>query len=311
MRVTNNTFPSMLINELGTLSTRQNQLQSQAASGQRVKLPEDDPTAMRRALDMQARSQAIGQYRTNIAQLKEIATASYSGIQAIKTVSDRASEIATSADGTASTASLTTYATEVTQLIQQAVQSANTQWQGNYVFGGTQNNKPPFVVATDASGNVTSVTYQGNASVSTAEIAQNQTVGVQVPGANNTGSGARGLITDSRDGADFFNHLISLQNHLLAGDTAAISSTDISNLSKDEDNIVYQVGSNSAIQSQLETADAAASDQQSSFGTLVSNEVDADLSQTLVRLNETQSAYQAALQSGGTILKQSLLNYLS
>ena len=32
----------------------------------------------------------------------------------------------------------------------------------------------------------------------------------------------RGLITDSRFGADFFNHLISLQDHLLAGDSAAI-----------------------------------------------------------------------------------------
>lgn len=310
MRITNDMFPTMLINELGTLTTQQNQLQSQAATGQRVRLPEDDPTAMRRVLDMQTRSEAVGQYQTNIAQLQEMATASYNGIQAIKTASDRAGEIATSADGTASQDELNTYAAEVTQLIQQAVQSANAQWQGNYVFGGTQNNQPPFVVNTDASGNVTSVTYQGNPSTTSAEIAQNETVSVQVPGANNTGSGAHGLITDSRSGADLFNHLISLQNHLLAGDTSSITSTDIPNLSKDENNILYQVSNNGAIQSQLEAANAVASDQQNSLQTLVSRDANADLAQTLVRLNETQSAYQAALQSGATILKQSLLDYL-
>ncbi len=37
--------------------------------------------------------------------------------------------------------------------------------QGEYLFGGTQNSQPPFVATTDASGNVTAVTYQGNDSV--------------------------------------------------------------------------------------------------------------------------------------------------
>ena len=180
------------------------------------------------------------------------------------------------------------------------------------MFGGTQNDQPAFVVATDpVTGCVTSVTYQGNASVLEAEVAENATASVQVPGVNNTGSGTHGLITDSRSGADLFNHLISLQNNLLAGDTSAIKDTDIANLSKDEENILYQLGNNGAIQSQLETADAVASDQMSSLGTLISREADADLSETLVRLTQTQSAYQAALKSGATILNQSLMDYLS
>ena len=54
MRVTANTFPNSLLNQLNSLSQRQNKLQDQAATGQLVKLPEDDPVAMRRVLDMQA-----------------------------------------------------------------------------------------------------------------------------------------------------------------------------------------------------------------------------------------------------------------
>ena len=120
-------FPTTLVNQLAKLSNQQNKLQNQAATGQRVQLPEDDPTAMRRVLDLQTDTQALGQYRTNIARLQEMATASYDGIKAVKTVSDRASEIATLADDTKSQDELTTYATEVTQLIQQAVQSANAR----------------------------------------------------------------------------------------------------------------------------------------------------------------------------------------
>jgi hypothetical protein len=96
----------------------------------------------------------------------------------------------------------------------------------------------------DASGNVAGVTYQGNESVPVAEIAAGAPVSVQVPGANTSGSGPTGLITNSRNGADFFNHLIALQNHLLAGNTTAISSQDTPALAKDEDNITSQIANN-------------------------------------------------------------------
>ena len=42
----------------------------------------------------------------------------------------------------------------------------------------------------------------------------------------------------------------------------------------------------------------------------ISREVDADLAQTLVKLNEVQAAYLAALKSGATIMNQSLLDYV-
>lgn len=47
-----------------------------------------------------------------------------------------------------------------------------------------------------------------------------------------------------------------------------------------------------------------------SLDRLISSEADADLAQTLVKLNTLQTAYQAALQSGGSILGQSLLDFL-
>jgi flagellar hook-associated protein 3 FlgL len=310
MRVTANTFPNSLITQLTTLTVRQNTLQSQAASGQRVRLPEDDPVAMRRVLDMQGEGKTVGQYQRNIARHQELAATSFSAMKALKSVSDRAREISVSADDLKSQDELNLYAKELTELIKTAVQAVNTKNRGDYIFSGTISDQPPFVLTTDVNGNVTGVTYQGNTTLAESEIATGLTLSAQSIGENTSGSGPRGLITDSRSGADFFNHLIALQNNLLAGDTAAIESTDRPNLAQDEENFLYHLGTNGAIQSRLEATNSIAVQRTDTLEALISSEVDADLAQTLVRLNQTQTAYQAALQSAGKILSTSLLDYL-
>ncbi len=310
MRVTANTFPNSLVNQLNDLAVRQNRLQNQAATGQRIQSPEDDPAGMRRVLDLQSEARSVGQYRRNIASLREHAQSTYEVMRGLKQVSDRAGELAILADGTKSPADLRNYATEITELIKRAAQLANTQFRGDYLLGGTRNNQPPFVSTQNASGQVTAVTYQGNQSVAENEIAEGVIVSAQSPGANASGSGSRGLITDSRFGADFFNHLISLQNHLLAADTASIAGTDRPSLAADEENLLVQVSGNGVLQARLEATEAIAAQRAGSLEVMVSREVDVDLSEVLVRLNQTQTAYQAALQSGAKLLNTSLLDYL-
>ena len=322
MRVSSSSFTNSLLNQLGQISARQTRLQNQAATGQRIQAPEDDPAAVRRVLSLQVEGKTVAQYQANVNTLQERATASYQAMNSVKKISDRAGEIATLADGHRSSQELQSYSDEVTHLIEQAVQDMNSQDQGDYIFGGTKTDRPPFVLTQDPNGRVASVTYQGNTTVPDGQIAADSDVTATVPGANDTGSGARGFVTDTRVGADFFNHLISLQNHLqtAATDTtaatdkaaaiAAIATTDRPALAKDEDNIIYNLGSNAAVQTRLTAASQLAQSRSTSLRGLVSQQADADLAQTLVKLNQTQTAYQAALQTGATIMNQSLLNYL-
>jgi len=310
MRVTGNFFSNTLAAQLNVLAARQYRLQNQATTGQRIHAPEDDPAAMQRTLNLRAEQQSNQQYANNISDLKDRTSASFDVLQAVQKISDRVGEIATLADGTKSPADLKSYATELTQLIQQAAQLMNGKQNGSFLFGGTKSDQPPFSVTTDANGNVTAVTYNGNNNVTSAEIAAGQTISADVPGENNSGSGPRGIVTDSRSGADFFNHLISLQNHLLAGDTASIASTDRPALAKDEENFLYHISNNGAVQTRLDTAAAIADTQSTSLDKMVSKETDADITETLVQLNQAQYAYQAALQSGASIMKISLLDFL-
>lgn len=311
MRVSANSFSNQFLDQVRTLSSRQNRLQTQAATGQRIRTADDDPAAMQRVLDLKTEGAGIAQFQRNISSLLNEATASYSALRGLKTISDRVGELATLADGTRSPDELKIYATEVGQLVEQAAQLVNRKHNGDYLFGGTRTDQPPFVTTKDANGLVTSVAYQGNTDAPDVEIAEGSFLSVQLPGANTSGAGARGLVADSRTGADFFAHMIQLRDHLLAGDTASIATTDRAALGQDEDNLLLQIGTSGAVQSRLEAAQSIATSRSDSVNALVSKEAEADLAQTLVQLNQTQTAYQAALQSGASVMQLSLMNYLN
>jgi len=310
MRVTSNTFPIALRDQISQLTERQSRLQNQAATGQLLTLPEDNPTAMRRILDMQGEASSVSQYLSNVARHQELATASYSSLKALRSIVDRAGEIATLAGGVQPGRDLQLYATEVNGLLEQALQVANSQNRGDYLFAGTRSDQPAFVATRDSNGNITGINYEGNTEVPHSEVSARLEMTAQVPGANTSGAGVRGLMSDSRSGADVFQHLLSLRDRLQAGDAAAISANSLNELRADEEHLLVHIGANGAIQARLETTEKLLRDRSASIENLVSREADADLAQTLVRLSEIQTAYQAALQSGGSILNRSLLDYI-
>ena len=313
MRITSNAYDSSLVNQLNQLSAQQYTIQNQVSTGLSVQAPSDNPAAMENTLDYQAQNAAQTQYSSNISTLQSRANSVYSVLQSLQTITSRAGEIATSAGSSTSTQSyLSNYADEVNQLINQVVNAANTKdpSTGEYLFGGTASTSAPFTTTTDANGDVTGVTYNGNSSVNQAQIGAGMTATADIPGANTGSSGAHGLITDSQSGADLINHLISLRNNLNAGNTTAITATDSANLQKDENNVAYQVANNGVVQSQLNLAATFATNSSQSLNTMISNSSSANLVQVMMQLSQTQNAYQAALQSGVKIMQLSILNYL-
>lgn len=312
MRIAGTSYTDSMVGQLNFLTAQQYQLQTQVSTGQRIQKPQDDPAGMAQALSLQANTAAATQYAQNISTLQTGANTAYSAMQQLKTISDRAGEIATLADGTRTPAELQAYATEVNQLIQEAVQAANNKNGEHYLFSGTKSDTPPFSATTDASGNVTAVTYQGNTSVAQSEIGQGTTITADTPGANSTGTGARGLLEDSRYGADFFNHLIALQKDLAGGNTSNITKVDQPALGKDEDNLIYHLSNNGVLQSRLESAASVNSDLQNSLQQSMTKVVGVDMTKAITSLSQAQSTYQAALASSSVLLQlqQSVLTYL-
>ena len=314
MRVGTNAYVNTLIGQVDQLSSQMNSLEGEVSTGLSVQSPSDNPEAMETTLEDLASQSTLNQYSSNITTLQSQANSVYSALDSLQTIVSQAQSIATEAGSvTASKTDLSDYASQITSLIQQAASLMNSQdpSTGQYLFGGTASGQQPFTVTTNASGDVTAVTYSGNSSVNQVQVGSNTSVSVEVPGVNNTGTGPQGVITDSRSGADLFNHLISLQNDLLSGDTSAISSTDVANLQKDEDNVTYQVAYNGNVQTQLDTASSFASTQSTALNTSISNASSADAVDATVKLTQTQDAYEAALEVTSKVMQVSLVDFLA
>jgi flagellar hook-associated protein 3 FlgL len=312
MRITDTAFTGNFLNEITQLESQQSTLQNEATTGLKVTLPEDNPAAMDQVLNLQNEESTNTQYQNNISALQGTATSASDALNSLQSLVEKASEIATSANSLSSQTELAGDATQVASLIQEALGIGNSQdSNGNYIFAGTDTGTEPFTATTDANGNVTGVTYNGNTSVASSEIAPGLAVSAQSPGENTTGSGPSGVFADSRTGADLFSHLISLQQDLASGNLSAISSTDGPNLSNDEDNVITQISGNGVIQSTLTSAGNVATEQSTNVDSEMSNDTNADMAQTLTHLSQTQTAYEAALESGTMVMSLSLINFIS
>jgi flagellar hook-associated protein 3 FlgL len=310
MRVTSGSYADRLISNLGSITSRQARYQAQISTGQRVALPEDDPGAVRRTLDLEGERGRVGQYGRNITRLKETAVATNTAMRSLSKIATRAGELAVKANSIRSTDDLKAYAAEVTQLIQQAVSSANSNLRGDAVLAGTRNGQPAYTLTLGTDGRVQSVTYNGNQDTPSLDIAEGQELSASVVGSNPNGTGPAGLIEDPRSGADLFKHLIQLQDQLLAGQGAQVTTTTAVALQADSDNLLRHIAANGVVQGRLEAASATVNDRLQALEGQISGETDADLAKALVRLNETQVSYQAALQTGGKILSLSLMDYI-
>jgi flagellar hook-associated protein 3 FlgL len=297
MRVSSNTVSDGIVRQIQQLSSQQAKLQNQVGTGLRISQPEDDPAAVGRVLNIISERRQLVQFGSNASRALELSRAASSGLQAAKKISDRAGELATLGTGAIGASAMAGYGAEGAQLVEQALQLANTRFNGDYIYAGSKLDTPPFVATRDANGQITSVAYQGDATQTTIPISESSSVSPTTDGTTNQGI------------ADFINHLVSLRDALNGGSTPAVAAVQ-PNLATSEDLLVSTIADNGGEQTRIEASQSQQTDRTTSLDSLISSETDADLPSTLVKLNQTQTAYQAALQSASNIMKLSLLDYL-
>lgn len=297
MRIATHSVSDSIVRQIQQLGTQQARLQNQVATGQRIFQPEDDPSGVGRVICLETQARELAQYLRNSDRAMEISQATFSGLQSLKRVSDRGTEIGTLASGAAGEDSMQAYASEVDQLIEQALQLANAKLGNDYLFAGTAVDSPPFVATRDASGQITSVDYVGN----------DEQISIPLTSASEIAASSSG---DTNAGLrDFINGLIALRDGLNTGDRTAITTAQGSLLAT-ENELVSALGEHGGIQMRIEASKSQQSDLATSVESLLSKETDADMPTTIVKLTQNQTAYQAALQSAANIMRISLLDYI-
>ena len=286
-----------MLRQIEQLTSDQAKLQAQVSTGRRVTEPEDDPAAVGRILILQAQQRQNDQYASNANRAATLANTTFSGLQGIKRISDRIGELSTLGTGAMDTTAMQSYGTETDQLLEQALQLANSQSGNDYIYGGTAVSSPPFVAVRDVNGKITSITYQGNTSQAPISLSATASVAPTTTGATNNGIAA------------FLNNLVTLRDALNSGSTSAVQATQTS-LQTGEDTIIDAMAQIGGVQTRIEAAQSQQKDQQTNLASLISSESSVDLPTTVVKLSQTQTAYQAALASASKIMNMSLLDYI-
>ena len=297
MRIATHSVSDTILRQIQQLNSDQAKLQTQVSTGLRISQPEDDPAAFARVVNFQSELRQNAQYASNAATALATSQASSAGLKSLKDVSDRAGEIAALGNDVLGSGTMQSYAVEVNQLIEQATQVANSTYQGNSLYAGTAIDAAAFTVNRNSAGQVTSVSYAGDSGQMPIALSSGTTVNPGSTGATNAGLG------------DFINRLIALRDGLAAGDATAVNATK-SGLLDGENTIVSAMAEAGGIQSRISAAQTQLASQATTLTGLITNDAGTDITTAVVKLSQTQTAYQAALQSAGKILNLSLLDYL-
>ena len=276
-----------------TLATAVDQL----ASGKRVTLPSDDPTAFAANLRSLGTSESVDRYTKNANTVVARAQMADSALSTVVSSLTQAISLGTEgANGSVSTADRSALATQVQGVLANVLAQANLALGGMALFSGTGTPDQAFTADPTAS---SGFLYNGNTGVNQTTIGDGLQVAVNVPG-NQIFLSSKGNVLGS------LNQLVTA---LQSGSTADIStatsavSAAITHVSQQRVLYANTVTQADAQESFLSQETLSLSSQQSSLTGI-------DLATAATNLTQAQTAHTAVLAAAAKVLPVSLLDYL-
>jgi flagellar hook-associated protein 3 FlgL len=291
VRVTSAQSYNSLLSGIQDIQQRLQQAQIELTTGNKINQLSDDPAGSADIVRLTANKSEIDQYANNAAAAQNRLQTTDSVLSSVQNVVQRV--IALGEGALTNPSAALPSVPEIVSLRDQLVSSANTAFQGTYLFGGSVADVPPYVVQPDQS-----VTYQGNSEVLQVQVGRASTLQIQVPG-DQAFSGS----------VNVFDSVKELSDAIQAGDKTAIQ-TEVNNLQQYFDSVSTvrsQVGAltNAAqnAQSDLQSYELARASDQSRIQS-------ADLAKASTDFTQAETSLQAAMAAGAKISQLSILDFL-
>ena len=294
MRVTESSISYNYLSDINQTRGKIVDLQAQMASGKRVLKPSDDPSATNAILRLKASMQANDQYAKNVQEASGMAQATTNALDSFASLMMDLKDLLTKAANVSSGEALPTLAAQVDQILSESVAIANTNFNGKYLFGGTQTTVAPFTLAADRSSvaeNPAGIDGAINFSVS-----EGLTQQVNISG------------EEAFQGTAIFGLMIQIRDQLSSGNqptTAQIDAVD-----QAFDHVTLESGKAGSFVQNLDTLSAHLDSQKTQLSLFLSNEQDADIAESIMQLKQQQAMLDAALNTGAQVLPKTLVDYL-
>ncbi|HOX26466.1 MAG TPA: flagellar hook-associated protein FlgL [Candidatus Krumholzibacteria bacterium] len=183
IRISDNYLSQILVGDLNRSLGNMLELQRQAGTMLRVNDFADDPRAVGAIQRYNALIANNSQYLRNLSRSSIIVDSTDTALQDVSDVLAEIRELALRESSAIATAqSRQTAVVQVENLVNRLLDVLNTTVEGNYIFGGTRTDTPPFVR------NGSTVIYQGNEHDIITQVGPNATQIVNIPGCEFMGS---------------------------------------------------------------------------------------------------------------------------
>ncbi|PSR33653.1 MAG: flagellar biosynthesis protein FlgL [Sulfobacillus benefaciens] len=312
--------PIVLMNTL--LSNVQNQeqqiaqLQEEVSTGQSFQVPADNPSAVTNTMALNDTLSSVNAYLNSASSAESQLNQTNGVLQSIIQLTQGAYALSTEAsNSTLNSADLTAMAETVKSDLASLGQLLNTQYQGGYLLGGTNNTQPPLQ---NVSG-----TWEWNPGASgnqgqVVQIGSDQWVTDNITGweLTSTPNGPTSPTQTSPVNAflQLYQDLQGLQTALTPNSSglpniAAIQQSE-SQLSGDLTTMTTLQSIVGARLQRVQNAQSALNTLSVNLNQSIAQYSSANMASVTVQLAQEEQAYQATLQSGAQILPLSLLNFI-
>jgi flagellar hook-associated protein 3 FlgL len=290
MRVTAGMAQRHVLSDLRRVQERLADAQDRVSSQKRIEKPSDDPLGAERAVRLRGELDTTKAYGTAVDESRSWLDATDSALSSINDIVQTARELTVQAANGATTPSARqSIKVQLDALTEQLKTTLNGAYDGRYIFSGTATDTPPYTTATGDA-------YQGDANPVLRQIGPGVTVQVNV-----TADDALSTLLPA---------LRTLSTHLGANDIASLGTSDLTALDAGLDTVSGLQSKVGAITNRVTAAGSRLADLGDVTTQLLSNTEDADLPKALTDLSAQQTALQAALRGGASLIQQSLMDFL-
>lgn len=292
IRVTQGMMTSQLLRNITSNYNNMNKYQEHMSTGHKINKPSDDAVGITYALRYRSELSMNEQYQKNMDAAKSYVEHTDTVMGQINDVMQRASELTVrGVSGSNPQSALDAISAELGGLYDTLLTLGNDQMNGKYIFNGQLTDVEPYQTGGETTDNQ-KINFQSAAGV---------LIPINISGNEVFGSGT--------DPDNMFTVLKSIQTAFKSGDqdTARGLMSQLQGRFNKFLDVRSEVGARS---NRIDLMDNRLKDLNTNLTELQSKTEDADMAETIIKLQTQESVYQASLSSGAKIIQPSLLDYL-
>lgn len=298
MRVTDRLLQNSYLYNLNTNKTAMTKTQEQLTTQSKINRPSDSPLGTNRLLRLNNEMQSISTYLDNVSNSFANVDATINAMDGMQTRMQSVLVDLTAVNNATVEGDLSTFADQLQVSLDAIMEFANSQFNGKYLFGGTDNSQQPYgkngTPPPEYIQNTTDASGEQKIKIS-ANISQK---------INITGDELFGTI----DGTDLFNKLNDIITNLRSG--VKPTAAEVKEMEDFQSKILNKLSVAGNIKNRLVDTEELLKTQQLNVEELISKEKDVDMARAIVDYENQQFNLDLTYKVSSMILPKSLLDYL-